>query len=139
MARWYRFDTVVTESPKSVVRAGLYRHYKGNAYRVLFVAKWVWDGRSPTADAELLVIARPEPCVQLKSGSSGLYGKPLFTARWSSNTNDVGEGLPIVIYVALYGDGRVAARRLDEFEERVDAPSCADTDRRAPRFERIGD
>ena len=123
-----------------MVTAGLFRHYKkSDLYRVLFVAKWIWDGRSPTADADVLVIARPEPCVQLKSGSSGLYGKPLFTAKWSSNTNDVGEGFAIVIYVALYGEGRVAARRLDEFEEVVDAPSCSDANRRVPRFERIGD
>ena len=122
-----------------MVTAGLYKHYKGNVYRVLFVAKWVWDGRVPAADADVLVIARPEPCVQLKSGG-GLYGKPLFTAKWSSNTYAVGEGLPIVIYVALYGDGRVAARRLDEFEERVDAP-CADggPSHRVSRFERIGE
>ena len=114
-----------------MITAGLFRHYKkSDLYRVLFVAKWVWDGRFPTADAELLVIARPEPCVQLKSGGA-LYGKPLFTARWSSNTNDVGED--VVIYVALYGEGRVAARRLDEFEERTGG----DID--VARFERIGE
>ena len=121
-----------------MITAGLYKHYKGQTYRVLFVAKWVWDGRSPAADADVLVIARPEPCAQLKSGG-GLYGKPLFNAKWSGNTSEVGEGSPIVIYVALYGEGRVAARRLDEFEEVVDAPSCSDANRRVARFERIGE
>jgi hypothetical protein len=126
----------------TVVTAGLYRHYKGrdyrpHDYRVLLVAEWVWDGRTPTTDCELLVIARPAPAVQLRAGG-GLYGRPLFTARWSSNTNDVFEGQAIVIYVALYGEGRVAARRLKEFEEEVDV-GAPELGLRGARFERIGE
>jgi hypothetical protein len=126
-----------------MVTGGLYKHKSGNLYRVLFVAEWVWDGRSPIADAELLVIARPAPAVQLRAGG-GLYGKLLFTAKWSSNTNEVFEGQAIVIYIALYGEGRVAARRLKEFEEAVETAAEAAGPgstqfETVPRFERIGD
>ena len=117
-----------------MVTAGLFRHYKGNAYRVLFVARWVAFGKQPTPDAELLIVARPGPAVQLVS--SGLYGEPLFKARWSGNTNEAHEGDAIVIYVALYGEGRVAARHLDEFEEVIDTGVAGI---RRARFERIGD
>jgi hypothetical protein len=116
-----------------MVTPGLYEHYKGPRYRVLFVAPWVWDGRSPVADALLLVIARPAPAVQIQAGG-GLYGELLFIAKWSTNTNDVSEGLPIVIYVSLSEQGRVSARTVKEFEERVPTEAT-----RPPRFQRIGD
>lgn len=62
---------------------------------------------------------------------------PLLTARWSGNDGSVGHGMQIVIYVALYDDGRVAARPLNEFEERVTVDGFRSTD--VPRFERIGE
>lgn len=61
-------------------------------------------------------------------------------ARWSTNTNDVLPGNAVVIYVSLYGEGRVSARTLVEFEEHVDAP-CAigGPSHRVARFKRIGE
>jgi hypothetical protein len=132
-----------------MVTAGLYRHYKNQKlYRVLFAAEW--DVRDfPDEDAVLAVYveAHDDKSVSVRvrpreKGNPGFYGSAgLFDARWSGNSTTVYIGEPIVIYVALYGDGRVAARPLREFEERVNVPCSEFRGQRhdVARFERIGD
>ena len=123
-----------------MIEPGLYRHYKGKLYRVLFVAPW-WSGQDQLkADDVLDVVVRDgDVGVQWLDGSNNT----IFEARWSGNDFirlDVDE--PIVIYVALYDEGRVAARPLKEFEERVSAPCFANVPGETHdvrRFERIGD
>lgn len=121
-----------------MIDAGLYLHHKsGNKYRVLFVGTW-YDGMHkigepfvPDTDG-LVSINGDAKVFPHAEGDSGL-----FTARWSGNSTHVVHEEPVVIYVALYGDGRVAARPLKEFVERVTLDGFRSTD--VPRFERIGD
>lgn len=111
---------------------GLYRHYKGNLYRVLFLAEWAGEA-PPASDAVLPVGMREvydEP-VELTVGDSA--DTLLLEARWSGNTSVVNLDERVVIYVSLSGSGRVSARSEAEFEESISdgAPGL--------RFERIGD
>lgn len=121
-----------------MVTPGLYRHYKDRLYRVLFVAEWA--GRSlPSVDAVLPIGMREvyDAPVELTVGYP--LDTKLFDARWSGNTCDVTLDERIVIYVALYGEGRVAARAEKEFEEEVDSGGAPELGMRSPRFERIGE
>jgi len=106
---------------------------------VLFVAFWT-HYEHPQSDDRIVLCARERSLgLDLLPESVAPQG-PKLTVLWSGNeTADAGDAC--VIYVALYGDGRVSARTLDEFEQHVDAP-CADASEhthRVPRFERIGD
>jgi hypothetical protein len=128
-----------------MIESGLFRHYKGNLYRVLFIAPW-WSGQDQLkADDRLDVVAYDDSVGVRWHDTSN---STIFEARWSGNDFirlDVDD--PIVIYVALYDDGRVAARPLKEFEESVDVPCPAPQAHntpfagvdRVPRFERIGE
>jgi hypothetical protein len=115
-----------------MVTPGLYRHYKGPLYRVLFVAEWV---RCETLVPDKLCH------VSIVDGWLGVicmpnFGTELMTALWSGNDTHAAQPEEhVVIYVALYDTGRVAARPLDEFEERVDVMGGGSV----LRFERIGD
>ncbi len=122
-----------------MIEPGLYKHYKNKKrYRVLFVAPWR-SGQDQLKPDDLLDVV-------FTFGYTGIRwhdaaNSVLFTARWSGNDFarlDVDD--PIVIYVALYDEGRVAARRLDEFEEHIHVP-CDDGGHPhvVPRFERIGE
>lgn len=127
-----------------MIKPGLYKHYKNQKlYRVLFTAGW--DGQPPNENEETYVVCDRDNetlCFVHRRGQKkgGPYAM-LFYARWSGNDSKVAPREQIVIYVALYNEGRVAARPLKEFEERVDVP-CADNPHEThdvPRFERIGD
>jgi len=124
------------------VKPGLYRHYKGNSYRVLFVA--TWKGASPKENASCPVWTAPESVVngqfvRALAPRIGLLSpnntEGVLVAKWSGNDNEIKPDERIVIYVALYGDGRVSARTVKEFEEQVQQPD--DTFMR-PRFEWAG-
>lgn len=108
------------------VKPGVYQHYKGNLYRVLFGAEWC--GETPTTDALCSVFvagiesdASPTRAVGVaRAGAS--WGLPLFEARWSGNTNSVKPYQHVVVYVSLSDSGRVSIRTVKEFEETVRVP-----------------
>lgn len=117
-----------------MVTPGLYVHSKSNKrYRVLFAADWL---DSPPTNPDVL-------CKIVLGGTSCLVIGPelfreekfniLFTARWSGNkpckVND-----PCIVYVALYDDGRVSVRSVEEFEEVVQLNG-----KDVPRFVRAED
>lgn len=111
---------------------GLYLHYKGNVYRVLFVAEW-WSVLREVLQLDQPVYVTPNNygVGLLTSATSGTF----MTAKWSGNDGVARLEERVVIYVALYGDGRVAARTEREFEEYI-----GEHDLNAVcRFERIGD
>lgn len=114
------------------VKPGVYKHYKGNSYRVLFVAPW-WSAQDQLkADDQLSVVAYNSR-IGIKWHTNVA---PVLDVLWSGNDFtrlDLDD--QIVIYVALYGDGRVSARTVEEFEEQVQQPG--DTFKR-PRFEWVG-
>lgn len=123
---------------------GVYKHYKaGRLYRVLFVATWAHSEEWIVSDADLLTfVSGPAIFVQRAPETTGGYfrGTPLVGVKWSGNDGHLHAHNRLVVYVGLYGQGRVSARTLKEFEENVDVP-CADgvVDKHtAPRFERIG-
>lgn len=121
-----------------MIETGLYQHYKNKKfYRMLFVAPW-WGAPGVVAENALVHIASHFHGAQV---SPEPIEHPLMLALWSGNVGvRVVSSEPIVIYVALYDDGRVSARPLKEFEERVDDKAGTLTVvRRVPRFERIGD
>jgi len=116
-----------------VIEPGLYKHYKNQKlYRVLFVAEWNGQDAAP-------LLVPDEPIEVHASEDHGVYAcrlsndKELLTAKWSGNTGVLHNNEPVVIYVALYDDGRVAARSLQEFEERVDMMGGGSL----PRFARV--
>lgn len=124
-----------------MIEPGVYEHYKSTPaapkrYRVLFVARW-YDGNynigepfTPGIDGPVSIcMAGGLKVFPHSNGDSGFL-----EARWSGNSTSVVHEEPVVIYVALYDDGRVAARTLREFEERVDLMGGASV----RRFERIG-
>ncbi len=118
---------------------GLYKHSKtGNHYRVLFAAQWWWLSpcENGTPDQEVGVYV-------LSNGRIGLwpvsqeYGQQhaILVARWSGNkplAED--DDRRCVVYVALYGDGRVSVRSVKEFTEIVSVDG-----KDVPRFVRVGD
>lgn len=102
----------------SPVEPGTYEHYKGGKYRVLFTAPW-WGTREPLKP-DTLIYVRPHTTGAVV-GNVDTRMPFLMYARWSGNGDyrpEVDE--PIVIYVALYGEGRVAARTLWEFTQVVE-------------------
>lgn len=116
-----------------MIEPGLYRHYKSTdaapkLYRVLFVAPW-WSVHRETLlpDQPLHVVHNEYSNGLLTSVTSTAF----MTALWSGNSSTVRLDERVVIYVALYGEGRVAARTEKEFAEHV-APH-------ERRFERIAD
>lgn len=104
-----------------MIKPGVYQHYKGPLYRVLFLAEWMGDG-VPKADATMLVEIMDGSwvgiCSTRRTYTSGSRFS-ILTAKWSGNTNDVADGDPIVIYVSLSESGRVSARTVKEFEQRT--------------------
>ena len=119
-----------------MITPGLYRHYKGPVYRVLFVAKWNGPEVPLPPDTEIGVYFLGGRAAWANEGTSG----SLLTVKWSENGGRALFQDPIVIYVSLSAEGRMSARTMREFEESVDAP-CADggSSHRVPRFERIGE
>jgi hypothetical protein len=119
-----------------MITPGLYRHYKGKSYRVLFVAPW-WSGLDDTLQPDQLIHVTSNEY----AAGEGLDGVGLVTSatelsfltvKWSGNNGTVRLEECVVIYVALYAAGRVAARTVAEFEEGIKETG-------GRRFERIGD
>jgi len=119
-----------------MVEPGVYKHYKGQQYRVLFMATWA-DYERPQPDDDVIVY------VDGKLSAVCAHRKPLnvlMTVKWSGNPCDsnaeaaVDAGDTVVIYVGLYGEGRLSARTETEFTERVAKPDSEMT----VRFRRIG-
>lgn len=112
---------------RSMIAQGLYRHYKNQQlYRVLFVTTW-GDTRAPVEDGPVSVaIETPE---NLHVGVFPFHTE-VIGARWSGNLPFVKYGDRIVIYVALYEEGRVAARPESEFEATINGS--------LRRFARVG-
>ena len=128
-----------------MIAPGLYRHYKGNYYRVLFAPVIFTEGEHADVDGvEVAPLAPNDEVVVYVSDDHFLCACPasvfpvgkflrLALAKWSGNGAHLA-GDRVVIYVGLYGDGRVSARDLSEFEGAVDgsnklrfarvSPSC---------------
>lgn len=122
-----------------MVTPGLYRHYKGPLYRVLFVADWL-SKTAPEPDEilQVFLIASRIYVSDVRDKEDRVHfgeGLVLDNVRWSGNTSRVNDerNKRVVIYVSLSGEGRVSARTVKEFEESIGdgAPSV--------RFERIGE
>jgi hypothetical protein len=106
-----------------VVSPGVYRHYKENLYRVLFVVTWA-DYERPDLDDDV--------CIYIDGNGLGAvcgHRKParcVLTVKWSGNPCAPGEeacvsaGDAVVIYVSLSASGRVSARTEIEFEQMVE-------------------
>jgi hypothetical protein len=114
-----------------VIKPGVFKHYKGNLYRVLFVAPWWSVLREPLQPDQFLYVAPNEYGVGLLTSSTS---NSFLMAKWSGNDGVVRLEEPVVIYVSLSDHGRVSARTVREFEEK----GCLGT-MDLPRFERIGD
>ena len=111
---------------------GLYKHYKGNLYRVLFVAPWWSPGERVFPGLHVHVAP-----YDYDVGVRVLNRDAFLTAEWSGNEPSVlSLNAPIVIYVSLSGHGRVSARTLAEFEEQISYNAVTLTP--TLRFERIG-
>lgn len=105
-----------------MIEPGIYRHYKNNLYRVLFVATWA-DYERPQPDDDVLVYLDGTRV----SAVCGHRKPPhvLMTVKWSGNpchphdetAVDAGDG--VVIYVSLSEKGRLSARTEEEFAERL--------------------
>ncbi len=119
-----------------MVTPGLYKHYKGNSYRVLFCA--VWRERVTPADDVEVVLGCDSTGRELYAcavGSSGqVPAADLLLARWSGNTH-IEYAETVVVYVALYGIGRVSVRPVREFEGQV--PRLDGGPGTEPRFIRV--
>ena len=120
----------------------MYRHYKGNDYRVLFTVTWA-DYERPQADDDVLIFI------------DGTFGRVGFSAvcghrqrqpqntfmkvKWSGNpceptdANCVSAGDAVVIYVSLSNPGRLSARTEIEFKEKLPG------DLKIERFKRRSD
>ena len=106
-----------------MIDPGLYRHYKNHKlYRVLFTAEWAVR-YFPGEDALLHVYVANDR-FRVAPAPTVIPPGALFSARWSGNSTTAYIGEPIVIYVALYDDGRVAARPLAEFTTEIQC-TCA--------------
>jgi len=129
------------------VSPGLYKHYKGNLYRVLFLAGYSESDSAPLkpddglvvwhsiSSGEVLVSKRVDWMVKTNVG--------FLNIKWSGNEGvSPAKGESIIVYVGLYGEGRVSARTEKEFAEMVsvlcDLPKCA-VEHERPRFERVGE
>lgn len=131
----------VREGGDRMITPGLYQHYRNREhYRVLCVVR-AYSGFKGLVASQPLQIHVAAPAAKrdgifIDAGSPNAF----MTAQWSGNGGDLAWEEPVVIYVALYDDGRISARPLKEFEEDVTTP-CADSgpSHRVPRFERIGD
>ena len=114
---------------------GLYVHSKSNKrYRVLFEAQWL-DGKDLEPDMSLGIHVLDSDGVALwvwRQESTSTH-KPFVLVKWSGNKPCAWRA-PLVIYVALYDEGRVSARTVEEFEEIVQL-----NNKDVPRFVRVGD
>lgn len=108
-----------------VVPAGLYRHYKGGMYRVLFTARSVFSRPlQPNEEAVVYVDNSRVILVGLKSDVE-VRGGVLFLAK-NSTDGELRLHTNMVVYVALYGDGRISVRDAEEF--------CAEVSKGVRRF-----
>lgn len=121
-----------TESGATVVKPGVYKH-KGNLYRVLFDARWR-SALPPTENGDVLVGCETDGWPEAFAGAAH-SDSAFLTVKWSGNNTSVEHLDTVVIYVALYGDGRVSARTVTEFEEMVQQPVHGNMQ---PRFEWVG-
>jgi len=115
-----------------MVEPGLFRHYKGNFYRVLFLARHD-AGRVLEPDEEVLVFAVQEegllyfsPAKELEAQAKTVGGAvcDLEILRAKNSTDGKpAPGSTYVVYVSLYpsSGGRVSVRELSEFEGFNDA------------------
>lgn len=116
------------------VRRGLYRHYKGNFYRVLFTARYMGKGDLVPDEVVEFFISLDEAvgvtdAVGLVIDRPTAIRRNAFLAR-NSTDGPTPTGCMLVIYVCLYGNGRVSVREAGEFAADVDG---------APRFQLHGD
>src|SRR5580698_3645818 len=116
-----------------MVVPGLYKHHKGNYYRVLFLVKY--DGQRPLKSNEEVVIFVDQEAGLLRCVPSSdvkfPYDLEISRARNSTDSVPSMKYPTYVVYVSLYpsSGGRVSVRELTEFEGMNDVG--------APRFELI--
>ncbi|HEV3059646.1 MAG TPA: hypothetical protein VGY48_15455 [Vicinamibacterales bacterium] len=113
-----------------MVEPGVFEHYKGNRYRVLFTAMWA-DYERPQPDDDVLIYvestrAREGSSAALAAVCGGRHPTGIImTVKWSGNLvpphgeTAVSAGDVVVIYVSLSEKGRLSARTEVEFEEKL--------------------
>ncbi len=126
-----------------MIQPGVYRHYKGPLYRVLFTATWAHSIEWIVPDQELLTFVKGQTIFVQRlpeTRPGGFFGgTPLFTVKWSGNDGHLRTAERLVTYVSLSEQGRVSARTVGEFEEMVDNKAgTLSVVCQVPRFERIG-
>src|SRR5690349_17770408 len=124
-------------SSGAVVEPGVYRHYKGGLYRVLFRAPF-WGHRAVIAPDRLLSVCVSMDIVGVRLSS----GTEFMTAKWSGNDGDGAVAMDelLVVYVSLAEHGRVSVRTAKQFVEQVGCSmrEAAPGFTTVVRFERIG-
>ena len=126
----------------AIVKPGVYRHWKGNRYRVLFMACYT-GSRSLNPDEEALIYGASylggtpsKPLYCLPSRGFPHNHATAFLAVRNSTDGQTPKDSTLVVYVALYGDGRVSVREIEEFagEARpgIRRFTCVDVDEPAP-------
>lgn len=120
---------------------GTFRHYKnGKNYRPLFLATWQISHGSDLTKKEKRDAARgitggkllnnDEVFVAIHGSISGPHLGASLSPHWNSSYDVVkalwsGNAEPqfgdkVIIYVAAYGEGRIAVRLLSEFEDEIE-------------------
>lgn len=116
------------------VDPGLYRHYKGNLYRVLFLVKYDdLNVLGPDEDVAIVAYSNYDSTpahLAAWRGKGADIGKSATVVLVAKNSTDgpTPDGSTLVTYVALYGDGRVSVREIGEFTADVMG---------VPRFARV--
>lgn len=125
----------------SDVAPGLYKHWKGNLYRVLFLVRYAGHDIGNDDDVVVYVddsYVDPIEGIHLlccpKADVDHTRVLPIVAAKNSTDARAVKDDDILVVYVALYGNGRVAVREAGEFVMLAKSETL-----KVPRFERIGD
>lgn len=121
---------------------GLYRHFKGQHYRVLCVAEWTREPPVPNGVVSVCLVdgtwlAAVNADSAWAKGKNSLFH--FFAARWAGNDNCPLSAELVVVYIALYDEGHLWVRTEREFKETVDVGGAPELGMQGPRFERIGD
>ena len=112
------------------IEPGLYRHYKkGDLYRVLFFARYI-EEESLVSDEDVVVFVDPVSAgfastvhLHLVAGREKNFERGMYLdVLKAKNSTDgpTSENCVLVVYVALYGYGRVSVRELGEFAAKAD-------------------
>lgn len=111
---------------------GTFRHYKnGKNYRPLFLATWQMSHGSDLAKLKDSKLSNnDEIFVAIHGSISGPHLGASLSPHWNSDYDVVkalwsGNAEPkfgdkVIVYVAIYDEGRIAVRLLSEFEDEIE-------------------